>query len=178
MLVAQTRDGGFALDAASLCEHVRQDDASVTAGDPVGTDAVKEGGGSRSGDVELGEARQVDHPDSLLNGPALGRDGLEPVRAPEAVALFLALRCVPFGPLPSVYLGKDRPLLLQPRVDRAGLHRPTCLSELSWEAHAVHLLVLVDRTLEAVVACGVIAEAAGVHLPYVDLGVTVHHPLR
>ncbi len=62
---------------------MRELDPAVLPGHPVGEHAVEESLCVGARDVELGEARELEHADALGHGAALLRDDLEDVVAPE-----------------------------------------------------------------------------------------------
>ena len=65
-------------------------------------------------------------------------------------------------------------------MNRGDLLGPARRPVLPRRARLVHLVVLVQGLLDGVVAArpGVVAVAAGIHAPHVDLGLAVDHPLR
>ena len=63
-------------------------------------------------------------------------------------------------------------------MDRRRAGRPSGLAILAGIMDLVHLVVFVDRLLDAVSAGRPVAEPPRLHLAHVDLGLAVHHPLR
>ena len=174
---AQPRHREFALDAAELGEGVGKDDAAAALGYTIGNDAVEEGGRVAAGDVELGEARQVQDADALAHRLAFLGHRIEPVGAPKPIAFLGAVGGIPFRPLPAEGLGEDGAALGELAVNRRRPHRSARLAEFAREVHLVHVVVLVERLRHAIGAALPVAKTPGVHLAYVDLGLAVDHPL-
>ena len=169
--------GELALDPARFGQVMSQDDAAVLPGHAVGQQAVQKGLGVGARDLELGEAREVEDPDPLAHGPAFLGDVGEGRGPAEAVLLLRSIGREPLRPLPAEDLGIDRAPVLELAVERRRADRPARIAELARIVDLVHLLVLVDRLLQGVVAERPVAVAPGVEAIHVDVGLAVHHPL-
>ena len=167
-------DGHLAFDAAGRGEHVDQAQASRADRQPVGREAVEQGGGVVSGDEELGEGGQVGDPDPVAYAPAFGGDDVEGVGASPRVAFGLA-EVLGALPTPDVL-----PLCVEgveSVVDGGHAQGAAGGSVFAGHAYLVHLVEFVDGLVDGVVEGGPGAEAPGVHFADVDLGLAVDHPL-
>src|SRR6185437_8055524 len=86
---------------------------------PLGVAADKQG---------LGEARLVEEGGPLAAGAVLARDGVEPARPAEGVAVLRNLAAPGIGepvrPLEAELLAEDGALRLQPLIERRAAERP------------------------------------------------------
>src|SRR6185295_17042472 len=93
-------------------------------GQRVAAEAVEVGLGARAAQLELGEARLVDHADALAHRAALLADGVVPGGAPVAVLLVAAVAAVePLRALPAEAHAPHGAALVQAVVERACLQR-------------------------------------------------------
>ena len=182
-LLAQPGDGEVALDPASPVQHLRVGDRPGRLADVVRTQVLQELESARTLDFELGEGALVEEAGALTGRACLGRDRRRPVlarpatRAQRLIAV-LRVRLEPVGPLPARLLAEARAQLGQAAVGR---REPQRTPRLPLEVGVLDVVVGgvdLGGALQGVALAAVLAaEAADVHVPEVEAGLTLDDPL-
>ena len=102
MVIRETRDGHFAINAALHRKRMDQADPTQFLGHAVGANTVEECLGIWSAHIIFRKARQVEHADALGNCLYLCGDRVKAVGAVIAAFFFCAVEGKIFGPLPAV----------------------------------------------------------------------------
>ena len=173
----EARDRELRREASAVREGVGEHDAAVPARHAVGAQAIEEHLSTRAGDLELGEARELNHADPLAHRPAFRGHDLEQVVVPERALLLAPVEREPLRTLPAVALGEHATLGLERLVKGRRLRRTTLGPLFAGWNEPVHVRVLAVRLDRRVGLVGEGAEPARVHAQHVDLGRPVHHPL-
>ena len=99
------------LDPTERCQHLRQHNAAVFCGHPVGADPFQESKRILSHDFIFGKTTEIGEAYRLAHCTAFLRNSIETVVASETILLFHSIGGVPLGPLPAKSIGIDCPRL-------------------------------------------------------------------
>src|SRR6266511_3287574 len=167
---AQPGDGQVALEAATLVEHARVDEAPRRHGDVVGAEPLERGFGVGAFQPELGERGLVEDGDGLTARAVLGRDVGEPVLPAEGVARLGgdAFGGEPVGALPAHLVAEAGAPVAKALVQRREAKAPARLKLTVRKGHEVVLAHDLAGALPQELRAAVEGrEAADVGLPQV-----------
>ena len=177
----QAGDRQIAFDAAARVQHLGIDQPPRSDIDIIGADALQETAGIAPLDPDLAEGRHVIKPDILTQGHVLGALVVEPVLRPPGIAVCALLPVLgePVGALPPRGLAKHRAARLQRLMQRRaadtarGFHLPigVVIGIQKPQRFRYPLLQIRAVALERL-------RAADIHLPQIEGGFAVRHPLR
>ena len=186
-VLGQSRDGEVALDAAALREHRRVGDGADGPVHLVGRKTLQRRQRARSGELELGERRQVEQRGTFARGRVLGRYSRGPLLGGPSLAGCSAraervqqrlVRGVPLGPLPAGGLEEDCAQPLLPREERRHANVARAGGLLARVDDVVDLAILLGRPFPHVgVRQCVAVEAQHVALAQVLARLAVRYPL-
>src|SRR5712675_1960904 len=175
------RDREVALDAATLIEELRIDEAPDWPGHVVGANPAKGLLHVAPDELKLGKGGLIEERHALARGLVFAGDGGEPVRAAKTVDVvrLLSRRRKPVRPLPAELFAEHRALLLQQRVQRRAAQGPAARVLLARPGDGVVLAVQLKGTAAHPTDVQVRrAEAPDVDGPQIERGLAADDPLR